>query len=68
MKTLAVWAFHGGKDDVVPPSESERMVESFQKAKVTDIKLTMYPDDGHDSWTHAYNEPDLYDWLLRHSR
>ena len=68
LKTLGVWAFHGGKDDVVAPSESERMVDAFQKAKVTDITLTIYPDDGHDSWTHAYNEPDLYDWMLRHSR
>ena len=68
LKTLGVWAFHGGKDNVVAPSESERMVDAFKKAGVTDIELTVYPDDGHDSWTHAYNEPTLYDWMLRHNR
>ena len=68
LKTLAVWAFHGGKDNVVPLAESERMVDAFKKAGVTDIQLTVYPDDGHDSWTHAYNEPTFYDWLLKHSR
>ena len=68
LKTLAVWAFHGGKDNVVPLAESERMVDAFKKAGVTDIQLTVYPDDGHDSWTRAYNEPTFYDWLLKHSR
>jgi predicted peptidase len=68
LKTLGVWAFHGGKDNVVAPSESERMVDAFKKAGVTDIQLTVYPEDGHDSWTHAYAEPTFYDWLLKHSR
>ncbi len=68
LKTLGVWAFHGGKDNVVAPSESERMVDAFQKAGVTDIRLTVYPEDGHDSWTHAYNEPNFYEWLLQHGR
>lgn len=68
LKTLAVWAFHGGKDPVVPLAESERMVDAFKQAGVTDIQLTVYPDDGHDSWNHAYNEPTIYDWLLQHSR
>ena len=68
LQTLGVWAFHGGKDNVVAPSESERMVDAFKKAGVTDIQLTVYPEDGHDSWTHAYAEPTFYDWLLKHSR
>ncbi len=68
LKTLGVWAFHGGKDNVVAPSESERMVDAFKKAGVTDVQLTVYPEDGHDSWTHAYAEPTFYDWLLKHSR
>ena len=27
LKSLGVWAFHGGKDPVVPLEESERMVD-----------------------------------------
>lgn len=68
LKTLGVWAFHGGKDTVVVPSESERMVEGFKRAGVTDIQLTIYPEAGHDSWTAAYNDGALYEWLLKHSR
>jgi len=68
LKTLGIWAFHGGKDNVVALSESERMVDAFKRAGVTDIQLTVYPEAGHDSWTEAYNTPALYDWLLNHHR
>ena len=68
LKTLGVWAFHGGKDNVVALSESERMVDAFKRAGVTDIQLTVYPEAGHDSWTEAFNTAGLYDWLLKHHR
>lgn len=68
LKTLGIWAFHGAKDNVVPLSESQNMVDAVKRAGVTDVNLTIYPDDGHDSWTHAYNEPGFYDWLLKHRR
>jgi predicted peptidase len=68
LKTLGVWAFHGGKDNVVVPAESERMIEAFKKAGNEQVKYTVYPEAGHDSWTQAYNDPALFDWLLQHSR
>ena len=68
LKTLGVWAFHGAKDPVVPLNESERMVNVFKWAGATDVKLTVYPEAQHDSWTEAYNSPELYDWFLQHSR
>ena len=67
-KTLAVWAFHGLKDRVVLPSESQRMVDTLKKAGCKDVKLTLYPDASHDSWTITYENPKLYDWFLKHSR
>jgi predicted peptidase len=33
-----------------------------------DVKLTVYPDAGHDSWTATYANPELYQWLLAHQR
>ena len=68
LKTLGVWAFHGAKDNVVVPAESERMVEAFKRAGNAAVKYTVYPEAGHDSWTQAYNDPALFDWLLRQSR
>lgn len=68
LKSLPVWAFHGGKDNVVPLSESERMVDLLKRSGVKQVKLTVYPNAGHDSWTETYNNPEFYDWLLKHRR
>ena len=68
LRTLGVWAFHGAKDPVVALAESQRLVDALKKAGVEDVKLTVYPEAGHDSWTESYNNPELYDWLLKHER
>jgi predicted peptidase len=68
LQTLGVWAFHGAKDTVVPPEESERMVDALKRAGVSDLKLTIYPEADHDSWTVTYANPELYDWFLKHRR
>lgn len=67
IKHLPVWAFHGAKDDIVPLSESERMVTALQRAGA-DARLTVYPDAQHDAWTQTYENSELYDWLLSHQR
>lgn len=68
LKTLAVWAFHGGKDPVVNLTESKRMVEALKKFGCQEVELTVFPEAGHDSWTEAYADPKLYEWLLQHQR
>jgi predicted peptidase len=68
MKSLGVWVFHGGKDNVVAPNESERMVEALKRAGVPNVKFTVYPEAGHDSWTETYKNPEFYTWLLQHKR
>jgi predicted peptidase len=67
LKNVAVWAFHGGKDPVVPLQASTDMVEALKKAG-GDVQLTVYPEAQHDSWTETYNNPKLYEWLLSHRR
>lgn len=68
LKKLAVWAFHGAKDNVVPLQQSEEMINALKKAGNQNTKLTVYPEAGHDSWTEAYNSQELHDWLLQHTR
>ena len=68
MKSMGVWAFHGAKDNVVPLEESQRMTNAVTRAGCAEVKLTIYPQDGHDSWTRAYNEPEIWDWFLAHRR
>ncbi len=68
LQTLGIWAFHGAKDPVVPLAETERMVELTKKLGMKDVKLTVYPEAGHDAWTETYKNPELYKWLLEHKR
>ncbi|MBL9168954.1 MAG: prolyl oligopeptidase family serine peptidase [Verrucomicrobiales bacterium] len=68
LKTLGIWAFHGAKDSVVPLEESERMIKAVKAAGNTAPKFTIYPETDHDSWTEAYNNPELFAWFLNYSR
>lgn len=67
LKAMPIWAFHGEDDVSVPVQASQRIVEAIQKAGGTP-KLTIYPGVGHSSWVQAYDEAELYDWLLKQSR
>ncbi len=64
LKNVSCWVFHGGKDRVVPLKLSSNMVDAIKKAGGKKIKLTVYPDAGHDSWTKSYANPELYKWFL----
>ncbi|MGI8965543.1 MAG: prolyl oligopeptidase family serine peptidase [Limisphaerales bacterium] len=68
LKTLAVWAFHGAKDPVVPLQESEHIVNALKSFGINEIKFTVYPEAQHNSWTETYNNPELYEWFLKHHR
>ena len=68
LTTLGVWVFHGAKDPTVPLAESQQMVDALKQAGVTDVQFTIYPEAKHDSWTETYNNPELYAWLLKHTR
>jgi predicted peptidase len=67
LKHLPVWAFHGALDPQVPLARSEEMVDALHACGGA-VRFTVYPDAGHDSWTQAYSDPDLYDWFLSHRR
>ena len=63
---IPLWVFHGGKDPSV--SMSTNMVKAIQTAGGERVELTIYPDLGHDVWTITYDNPELYQWLLKQSR
>jgi len=67
LRYTPVWAFHGAKDKVVPPSES-RILARYLRRCGGNVRLTVYPDAGHDCWTRAYDNPKLYAWLLKQHR
>ena len=64
--TMPVWAFHGGKDEVVYPYETENMIQRMQEAGLTP-KVTIFSEYGHNSWEKAYSE-ELLTWLLEQEK
>ncbi len=66
-KDLAVWAFHGGSDPTVPVVQTRNMVAALKAAGGAPL-YSEYPGIGHDSWTNAYQEPELLPWLFAQKR
>lgn len=60
-----IWLFHGKKDDVVLPEYSEAMARAINHYG-GNAKLSLYPDDNHNSWDSAFAEPNLLPWLFSH--
>jgi predicted esterase len=69
LKNMPAWFFHGADDHSVPPRYASDLVDAMQKLGAP-VKLTIYPGLGHSSatWSKAYNDPDLYTWLLQQSK
>lgn len=67
LKQLPIWVFHGAADLIVPIGETANMV-SILRNLGNEVRFTIYPTTSHDAWTETYNNPELYDWFLSHSR
>jgi predicted peptidase len=64
---VSLWIFDGGKDDVVDPYFSLRMVTALRE-KGADVKLSYFENDNHNSWDSAFAEPNLLPWLFSKSK
>lgn len=74
-QNLPVWAFHGNKDNVVPWSRTQRMVDAINHHRPNPrAKLTTYNGVRHDAWARAYrpdhssHNPNVYEWLMSHTK
>ncbi|PZC52050.1 MULTISPECIES: prolyl oligopeptidase family serine peptidase [unclassified Mesotoga] len=63
IKDLPIWAFHGGKDNIVSVEESRTLIRTLKDAGGKPM-LKIYPEAGHDSWTETYSDPELYEWFM----
>ncbi|MCS7053007.1 MAG: dienelactone hydrolase family protein [Ignavibacterium sp.] len=68
LKDLPIWIFHGAKDEVISIEYSQKIYEAIKNCGSNKIKITIYPDLAHDSWTRTYNNPEFYNWLLSISK
>ena len=62
IKDIPCWCFHGDADTTVKVDLSRNMIKTL-KAAGGDPKYTEYPGVEHNSWTKAYAEKELYEWL-----
>ncbi|MDD5149225.1 MAG: prolyl oligopeptidase family serine peptidase [Flavobacterium sp.] len=62
--TIPIRIFHGLLDDVVDVNYSISIYKKL-KACNTDIKLTIFDDANHDSWTRVYDNKEIYDWMFK---
>lgn len=62
-----IWIFHGEQDDVVLPKYSKAMARTINHHG-GNAKLSLYPEDNHNSWDSAFAEPYLLKWLFSHSQ
>jgi predicted peptidase len=63
---VPAWVFHGTKDDLESFERTQQFVEALKKARA-EVKLTALP--GRDHYIlDAYENQEIYDWLLQHKR
>ena len=58
-----IWIFHGANDRVVPTKYSRDLNAALKQARAV-VKYTEYPGVSHNSWTKAYDDPELWEWLF----
>lgn len=63
MKKTSWWIFHGQRDSTVYVEYGRQMAEALKRAGAH-VKLTIYPDAGHNSWDSAFVEPGLFTWMF----
>jgi predicted peptidase len=68
IKDIPHWVHHGELDDIIPISASEEMVKALKGVGAKEVKFSRYPDAAHDSWTEAYNNPEVWRWMLDRKR
>jgi predicted peptidase len=68
IKHLPVWAFHGAKDKIVPLEATREMVRALRANGNRHVKLSVYPNAGHNAWDKAYGDARLWAWMLEQRR
>lgn len=62
--TIPIRIFHGLLDDVVDVNYSMSIYKKLKTCNA-DIKLTIFDDANHDSWTQVYDNKEIYDWMFQ---
>lgn len=60
LETFPLWAFHGGRDDLVPNTATRAAMQRLTEAG----RYTELPGAGHDIAAEVLSRPDVQAWLL----
>ena len=63
IKNIPVWAFHGKKDKVVLVNRTTDMIYKMKKVN-KNVKVTIYPNDGHYIWKKVYGSKEIMSWFF----
>lgn len=66
LKKTPTWIFHGLDDNVVPPQYSIDYFAAIDEGNGKH-RLTLYEGVDHQSWDHAFSEPDFLSWIFSRS-
>jgi predicted peptidase len=67
LTSIPIWCFHNTGDFLVKASGTREMCRRIKEAGGR-VKLTEYDAFGHDCWDRAYDEGDLFKWMLAQRR
>lgn len=67
IKHIPAMIFHGKNDRNVPVWQAQQMAMSLTQAG-GEAKLLIYPTAGHAIWDAVYSRPELYSWLMEHTK
>jgi predicted peptidase len=67
IKDIPTRIFHGLLDDVVDPDYSVAIYKKLKPCS-KDIKLIIFEDANHDSWSRVYGNKDIYEWMLQQNK
>ena len=60
---VPIRAFHGAQDRTVPVEFTRDMIQAIRAAGGTP-EYTELKDTGHNSWTPAYETPEMWEWMF----
>jgi predicted peptidase len=67
LTSLPIWAWHGEADDQISVEKTRAMIDAIVAAG-GHPKVTYLPKVGHNSWSKAFADRQVVDWMLGQSR
>ncbi len=64
LKFTPIWLFQGGLDTSPDPSTTQQVVNAYLNVG-SDLKYTIFPNDGHDTWDDTWRQTDYFPFMLR---